>query len=127
MAETIRQHLEEIAAGRIKVFFDRWVFSGGHTCGDSTFYNLMRDNKACGTAECNEIGSLYLTIDGREESIRDGYEEVSIMVRKAFLRDDKQIAEKLYISEGTVKNYISVIYDKTGIHDRVQLAIALRN
>ena len=38
---------------------------------------------------------------------------------------NKQIAEKLYISEGTVKNYISVIYDKTGIHDRVQLAIAL--
>lgn len=39
---------------------------------------------------------------------------------------NKQIAEKLYISEGTVKNYISVIYDKTDIHDRVQLAIALR-
>ena len=30
---------------------------------------------------------------------------------------NKQIAEKLYISEGTVKNYISAIYDKTGIHD----------
>ena len=38
---------------------------------------------------------------------------------------NKQIAEKLFISEGTVKNYISLIYDKTGIHDRVQLAIAL--
>ena len=41
--------------------------------------------------------------------------------------NNKQIAEKLYISEGTVKNYISVIYEKTGIHDRVQLAIALRD
>ena len=39
---------------------------------------------------------------------------------------NKQIAEKLYISEGTVKNYISLIYDKTGIHDRVQLALALK-
>ena len=38
---------------------------------------------------------------------------------------NKQIADKLYISEGTVKNYISSIYDKTGIHDRVKLVVAL--
>ncbi len=39
---------------------------------------------------------------------------------------NKQIAERLYISEGTVKNYISSIYDKTGIHDRVKLTLALK-
>ncbi len=39
---------------------------------------------------------------------------------------NKQIAQKLYISEGTVKNYISNIYDKTGIHDRVKLIVALK-
>ena len=39
---------------------------------------------------------------------------------------NRQIADRLYISEGTVKNYISSIYDKTGIHDRVKLAIALK-
>ncbi|MBR1673708.1 MAG: response regulator transcription factor [Eubacterium sp.] len=39
---------------------------------------------------------------------------------------NRQIADKLYISEGTVKNYISSIYDKTGIHDRVKLAVALK-
>ena len=39
---------------------------------------------------------------------------------------NKQIADKLYISEGTVKNYISKIYDKTGIHDRVKLVVALK-
>lgn len=38
---------------------------------------------------------------------------------------NRQIADKLYISEGTVKNYISSIYDKTGIHDRVKLVVAL--
>lgn len=37
-----------------------------------------------------------------------------------------QIAEKLYISEGTVKNYISSIYDKTGIHDRAKLIVAMK-
>ena len=38
---------------------------------------------------------------------------------------NRQIADRLYISEGTVKNYISSIYDKTGIHDRVKLVVAL--
>ena len=38
---------------------------------------------------------------------------------------NSQIASKLYISEGTVKNYISNIYDKTGIHDRVKLIVEL--
>lgn len=39
---------------------------------------------------------------------------------------NKQIAETLYISEGTVKNYISSIYDKTGIHDRAKLIVAIK-
>lgn len=39
---------------------------------------------------------------------------------------NSQIASKLYISEGTVKNYISNIYDKTGIHDRVKLIVELK-
>ncbi len=39
---------------------------------------------------------------------------------------NKQIAGQLYISEGTVKNYISNIYDKTGIHDRVKLIVELK-
>lgn len=38
---------------------------------------------------------------------------------------NRQIAERLYISEGTVKNYISNIYDKTGIHDRTKLVVEL--
>ena len=40
---------------------------------------------------------------------------------------NKQIADRLYISEGTVKNYISNIYDKTGIHDRVKLIVELKS
>lgn len=39
---------------------------------------------------------------------------------------NKQIAEKLYISEGTVKNYISSIYDKTDIHDRAKLIVEIK-
>jgi DNA-binding NarL/FixJ family response regulator len=37
-----------------------------------------------------------------------------------------QIAKELYISEGTVKNYMVSIYDKTGIHDRAKLVVQLQ-
>lgn len=39
---------------------------------------------------------------------------------------NKQIAGILYISEGTVKNYISSIYDKTGVHDRAKLVALMK-
>ncbi|MBR2750433.1 MAG: response regulator transcription factor [Clostridiales bacterium] len=38
-----------------------------------------------------------------------------------------QIASILYISEGTVKNYVSTIYDKFGEHDRTKLVVKLRD
>lgn len=36
---------------------------------------------------------------------------------------NKEIAERLYLSEGTVRNYISTILDKLQLRDRTQLAI----
>ena len=39
---------------------------------------------------------------------------------------NSQIASLLFISEGTVKNYVSVIYDKFDIRDRAKLVLFLR-
>ena len=36
---------------------------------------------------------------------------------------NKEIAAKLYLSEGTVRNYISTILEKLELRDRTQLAI----
>ena len=36
---------------------------------------------------------------------------------------NKEIAEKLFLSEGTVRNYISVILEKLALRDRTQLAV----
>ncbi|MCW6079941.1 response regulator transcription factor, partial [Clostridium sporogenes] len=36
---------------------------------------------------------------------------------------NKEISAKLFISEGTVKNYISSILSKTGLEHRTQIAI----
>ncbi len=40
---------------------------------------------------------------------------------------NSQIASILYLSEGTVKNYVMTIYEKTGIRDRVKLALYYKN
>lgn len=36
---------------------------------------------------------------------------------------NKEISEKLFLSEGTVRNYISIILEKLSLRDRTQLAI----
>ena len=69
-----------------------------------------------GSREVN-AGDIAAELTGREKEI------CALMVEGL---TNRQIADKLYISEGTVKNYISNIYDKTGIHDRVKLVVELK-
>jgi predicted transcriptional regulator len=47
---------------------------------------------------------------------------ISIFCAFAYF-SNKEIAEKLYLSEGTVKNYVTGLLEKTGLRDRTQLAI----
>ena len=47
--------------------------------------------------------------------------EIIECVAKGF--SNKETADKLYLSEGTVRNYLSVILEKLGLRDRTQLAV----
>lgn len=49
--------------------------------------------------------------------------EESVIALVAQGLNNKEIAETLYLSEGTVRNYISVILDKLELRDRTQLAV----
>lgn len=49
--------------------------------------------------------------------------EISIIEEVANGLNNKEIAEKLFLGEGTVRNYISNILDKLELRDRTQLAI----
>ncbi|MEG0306396.1 MAG: response regulator transcription factor [Clostridium sp.] len=47
--------------------------------------------------------------------------EIITLVSKGF--SNKEIASKLFLSEGTIRNYVSIILEKLRIRDRTQLAI----
>ena len=78
---------------------------------------LMAGNSGSEGKQENVSYDISEELTGREKEI------CSLMVDGL---TNKQIADRLYISEGTVKNYISNIYDKTGIHDRVKLIVELK-
>lgn len=48
-------------------------------------------------------------------------EEIVGLVAQGF--SNREIAEKVFLSEGTVRNYISVILEKLDLRDRTQLAV----
>ena len=83
---------------------------GGHSVIQDSVIDSLRDS-------IGQPGKI--TVDGdftkREidiiEEISEGY-------------SNKEIASRLYLSEGTVKNYISGIMEKTGLKHRTQIAIA---
>jgi DNA-binding NarL/FixJ family response regulator len=52
--------------------------------------------------------------------------ELEVLRLLAGGNNNKQIAAQLYLAEGTVKNYISTIFDKLSVEDRTQAALKAR-
>ena len=57
----------------------------------------------------------------RDYGISEKEEEIIVLVAQGL--NNKEISEKLYLSMGTVRNYLSVILDKLDLRDRTQLAV----
>jgi DNA-binding NarL/FixJ family response regulator len=57
--------------------------------------------------------------------LSDREKEIATMLTQGF--SNKQIAMALFISEGTVRNYISTIYSKIGVNDRTNAVLLLKN
>lgn len=76
----------------------------------------------------NEIVSKLPFLIHEEEStqiqntnISERENGIICLVAKGF--SNKEIADTLYLSEGTIRNYLSTILDKLGLRDRTQLAV----
>jgi len=64
---------------------------------------------------------------GRASDLKFTNRELSIIALMVEGRTNREIAQLLFMSEGTVKNYISAIYDKIGTNDRTQAVIWLKD
>ncbi|MGI6132197.1 MAG: response regulator [Bacillota bacterium] len=60
-------------------------------------------------------------VDLAERGITDKERGIIELVAKGL--SNREIAETLYLSEGTVRNYLSVILEKLELRDRTQLAV----
>lgn len=63
--------------------------------------------------------------DDKLNMLSEREKEIANLIGEGFT--NKQIAQALFISDGTVKNYVSSIYNKTGINDRTNLAIFINS
>ncbi len=63
---------------------------------------------------------------GRVSDLKFTNREMSIIALMVEGRNNRDIAQLLFMSEGTVKNYISAIYDKIGTNDRTLAVIRLK-
>ncbi|KHF38147.1 response regulator transcription factor [Halalkalibacter okhensis] len=78
-------------------------------------------------SEYNSLIETKRVVDQlKKEGVRFSEREWEIANLLAKGLSNKNIAAKLYISEGTVKNYISEIYSKLGVKDRSKAIIYLR-
>ncbi|MBE6053052.1 MAG: response regulator transcription factor [Clostridium sartagoforme] len=74
----------------------------------------------------NKLSQNIVSSDDKKEKIdKSIFTERELEVMKAVSEglSNKEISKKLYISEGTVKNYITSILQKTGLTHRTQIAI----
>lgn len=73
------------------------------------------------------VGKIPVLLQSREEFDYSRYDvnekEQAIMELVAEGFSNREIAEKLFLSEGTVRNYISSILEKLALRDRTQLAV----
>ena len=62
-----------------------------------------------------------ISMDGLIEPLTEREREILILVAKG--ASNRQVAESLYLTEGTVKNHMSSILGKLGVRDRTQAAL----
>jgi DNA-binding NarL/FixJ family response regulator len=108
----LKQDFESIIPSVKAVFMGQRVFGDEIISKLSTFKGNTGNSGKTGEKADTGLSSFNL-----------GEKEIEIIKLVADGLSNKEISETLYLSEGTVRNYISVILEKLDLRDRTQLAI----
>ncbi|UJF34236.1 response regulator [Paenibacillus hexagrammi] len=111
-------HPKDLAAGI------KWVHQGGTLIPQDIAKMLVQQARSASHAEEAGDATKSALAPPQDTARTDIYglseREVQVLHCIAEGLSNKEIAEKLYLSEGTVKNYISSIYSKMDVRDRIQ-------
>lgn len=105
--------------------------ANGYMLKDANAEELIRSIYSClkgGLSIEDQVAAKVLPALIKKETQREfnsslTNREIDIIIRVGQGLSNKEIAEKLFLSIGTVKNNISIILDKLELRDRTQLAI----
>ncbi|OEF97064.1 response regulator transcription factor [Desulfuribacillus alkaliarsenatis] len=71
------------------------------------------------------VNDQYIANDQYYEKLSEREKEIAKLMVEGLT--NKEIASKLFITQGTVKNYISSIYGKVGVKDRTNAVLFFKN
>ncbi|MFA7533707.1 MAG: response regulator transcription factor [Tissierellaceae bacterium] len=108
--------------------------ANGYLLKDSTADNLLKGIRRVAAGETyiqQSVADLVSTASDRDGTNDDTTDIISLLTTREYEvliliaegLNNKDIAEKLFISEKTVKNHVSNIFKKLELNDRMQAAI----
>lgn len=124
--ETVSEAMESGADGYIlkemdntKIIQSVKAVSNGISVLGANVYSGIQKKIASSNRHSEPVNSAASELSERER-------EIIILITEGY--DNKNIAQKLFLAEGTVRNIISRMLDKLGLKDRTQLAVfAVKN
>jgi two-component system response regulator DesR len=101
-------------------YFERAIKSGasGYLLKDSPSEELADSIRSIMAGRRIYATELVDDAYGHENPLTEREEEVLLLIADG--KNTKDIASELYLTNGTVRNYISVILDKLGVSNRVE-------
>ncbi len=88
------------------------------------FSTLIPSARSLTTPPNHAAHTPYMDIPSYVEELTEREREILAMVAQG--ASNRQVAEALYVTEGTVKNHMSSILGKLGVRDRTQAALKAR-
>jgi DNA-binding NarL/FixJ family response regulator len=108
----IEKSIQRVQAGEI------WLDSNT-TAAVIRHFASPKDFPAAHTSSGNSGGSSKSSRERAQLSQRE--REIIILIAQGY--KNKEIAEKMFITEQTVKNHLHNVFDKLGVSDRLELAL----